>query len=1170
MAMPVSGAKTCNSGARSSPYQCTTCDHAFSSSAQLRRHVTARACGDKLKCGHCPQRFGSFRSTRLHERKAHSVEYAKEAADLRDPVPETEIFQIMAGIEAQNPAGHINKRMAEVTSLTIDQIRGKRRKPDYQKYLELAKRKLQAPGSRKPTRSVDTPAIAPGRSTTTGCDEAPMLASRNIQHPASSQGRLLSSAIASPLPQEAAAKQKRPRESYSPRELNPAKRKSQPAKSRQNKQRNECNPDGTDPTSAPSEMRKRKRVASPSGSGIQTTSKEPGSAVNSPNDRPATDSSPSNTLKSHRDTLNDGPGTSYSHAVAESSPCAHGAVLPQKSPNPPAPLVNLNSTFVEYLREGRGVFTEAGHRDIRRLIDMAIFGSPEQLAVALDRWVESKLNKKAPINRVQRRNQQPGRHYNQSKGSSGKRASEYKKAQDLFARDRSGLADIVFGGRSMYEPPKLPTILEVETLFAGIWESPAGTDDEAISDPKAATSEFFYSISPDVVSMAKTNWQNSAPGLDGLTIADIKKIDNKELSIVYTIILGRNIHPTTWKYSRTVLVPKDGDSAKADNNRPITIGSSLQRLMHRIVNNRIGEAVQLNHHQRGFKRIDGTLANVLILDHYIGSRVEAGKSYNVLSVDIRKAFDSVSHSFIIRGLERVGLEKEIVDYIRESLTNCHTAIKVGKEFSRPINICRGVEKGDPLSPILFNIVVDELLEYLNRNWAGGTLNSDVRMAAMGFAYDLVIIADRVNDLQVMLGEVELFFQGRRMILNPRKCSALCAVTSSGDKRPLPITKPFLSVGGVKIPQIDMLSTFKYLGHHYGATGVRKANIPNLQVWLGNIDRAPLKPDQKLTLLRDFLLPKLQHGLQSLKIMGGVLKDVDGHVRGAVKRYLHMSIHTTDAAIHAKIKDGGLGIPELRRVVPQILLKRITKLLEETGDETVSCVIQSDRTLATLRRLQNLAGDIPAEQLWREAIASKPTTSGMQHTSEDDASRSWLRTRPSGSSGRDYARAVHLRTNNLPTNGLPYKPAEQRLCRNKGCKCVETLHHVLQKCGLAHEERIRRHNEVARNIAAHADADVQISWEGNEGLGPAWQRKKLLYGNTKLIEAARLRWPGKSFEFLPITVGARGVWPRCNEPTKHALGLTKQLKESCVHSVLKWGSSIHAAFMRRARAIEART
>ncbi|CAH1995357.1 unnamed protein product [Acanthoscelides obtectus] len=37
----------------------------------------------------------------------------------------------------------------------------------------------------------------------------------------------------------------------------------------------------------------------------------------------------------------------------------------------------------------------------------------------------------------------------------------------------------------------------------------------------------------------------------------------------------------------------------------------------------------------------------------------------------------------------------------------------------------------------------------------------------------------------------------------------------------------------------------------------------------------------------------------------------------------MATHTSDAAIHAKITDGGLGIPELKRVVPLILLKRIT-------------------------------------------------------------------------------------------------------------------------------------------------------------------------------------------------------------------------------------------------------
>nr|CAH7730029.1 unnamed protein product [Callosobruchus chinensis] len=287
---------------------------------------------------------------------------------------------------------------------------------------------------------------------------------------------------------------------------------------------------------------------------------------------------------------------------------------------------------------------------------MALLGSTDQLVIALDHWVESKFKSKRQNKNNKRGQGNTNRHYNQAKGGSGKRASEYKKAQDLYAKNRSGLAEIVLDGRSTYESPELPSLGEVEDLFGGIWESEAVTDDGVISDPKVAQKETFYPISPYDVGTWKAHWQPSAPGPDGITVTDVKKFDNLELSIVFTVVFGSKVHPTTWKQSRTVLVPKDGDKRKANNYRPITIGSALQRLLHRIVQGRIGEAVRLNHHQRGFVKMDGTLANCLILDHYIGSRKDAGKNYNVLSVDLRKAFDSVHHSSILRGLKRVGLE----------------------------------------------------------------------------------------------------------------------------------------------------------------------------------------------------------------------------------------------------------------------------------------------------------------------------------------------------------------------------------------------------------------------------------------------------------------------------------------------------------------------------------
>lgn len=91
-------------------------------------------------------------------------------------------------------------------------------------------------------------------------------------------------------------------------------------------------------------------------------------------------------------------------------------------------------------------------------------------------------------------------------------------------------------------------------------------------------------------------------------------------------------------------------------------------------------------------------------------------------------------------------------------------------------------------------------------------------------------------------------------------------------------------------------------------------------------------------------------------------------------------------------------------------------------------------------------------------------------------------------------------------------------------------------------------------------DVAVSWEGNTPLSTSWANKKGIYNNPKFLEAAALRWPNKTIRFLPLVVGARGVWPRANKDTETELQLTTGFNSSCVQSTLKWGSSIHKEFM----------
>lgn len=170
------------------------------------------------------------------------------------------------------------------------------------------------------------------------------------------------------------------------------------------------------------------------------------------------------------------------------------------------------------------------------------------------------------------------------------------------------VAERLIEGGSLYDPPVFPSLESVESLYDGILESAIPEDREPIADPKEPLNT-FRSILPDEIEAVIKNWAVSAPGADGITVPSVKSVPSLHLSILFSSILVRNVHPTSWTEMRTVLVPKSGNLKEATNWRPITIGSAVQRLMHPTLNARLRSEVSLNLHQRGFTECDGTLAN---------------------------------------------------------------------------------------------------------------------------------------------------------------------------------------------------------------------------------------------------------------------------------------------------------------------------------------------------------------------------------------------------------------------------------------------------------------------------------------------------------------------------------------------------------------------------------
>ena len=79
--------------------------------------------------------------------------------------------------------------------------------------------------------------------------------------------------------------------------------------------------------------------------------------------------------------------------------------------------------------------------------------------------------------------------------------------------------------------------------------------------------------------------------------------------------------------ARTIFIPKKPDAVDLADSRPITISSTLARLFHRILVERIDSAVEFSEGQGVFRAgIDGCGDNTILLDSIIRSRYELRKS----------------------------------------------------------------------------------------------------------------------------------------------------------------------------------------------------------------------------------------------------------------------------------------------------------------------------------------------------------------------------------------------------------------------------------------------------------------------------------------------------------------------------------------------------------------
>ena len=795
----------------------------------------------------------------------------------------------------------------------------------------------------------------------------------------------------------------------------------------------------------------------------------------------------------------------------------------------------------------------------------------------------------------------------QGKNRNQIRKARYARYQWLFRKRKKDLADIMINGE---KENKTPEKKDIEDVFKNIFESLSPSDDFPSKMSKQSLKSCYSPIKEEEVLQHLKSIPNKAPGPDGIMIPFLKRIPIKDLLAMFNLVLLNQDLPLIWKKNLTKLIPKGLHNLHmATNWRPITLSSVFVRLLHRILAARLSLVVKLNPRQRAFIPVDGCFENTTILNTLIKRAKRSLKELNIIGIDIAKAFDSVSRDSIQRSLELHGVEKNMITYIMNSYLNNTTDMICGNVKIDNVKLLRGVKQGDPLSPILFNIIMDELFHILP-DYVGATVNENdkkLKVSSLGFADDLILIAETKSTMQKLIKITSNFFEDRSLRINANKCYCLRLIPNRKLKKIKIGNETEFAINGNNIPMVDSEGIFKYLGIKFGHDGVTSITTDEYSNILLSIKKAPLKPQQKVFMMNQFVIPKLLHKLILGKHSKILLQEFDITTRKYVKEILHLPSDTPDSFIHCDIGNGGMGITKLMDLVPKTYLSRLENMKkskdvitrEITKDSSITVNVKNCEKILGLSSNNNM--EYTKENLKdynvkrnQEEWHSKIDGSGLIQMKSHRKGQNWIRGATKIVKGSTYIDMVKLRCGKLPTKDTCNRGRKtDNKCRHCNMR-VETVNHILQKCSYVHHERIMRHNNIVKLLQTKCKdkglkvineprfitenglrkpdlvivtnehiivTDVSVTSDGQDTLESARKEKVRIYDNECINnELHRIYGQDKVILHLPYILSARGAYHNKNDELLKLVKL-QHIRDLSVCRTMENGLKVYKHFMK---------
>ena len=321
--------------------------------------------------------------------------------------------------------------------------------------------------------------------------------------------------------------------------------------------------------------------------------------------------------------------------------------------------------------------------------------------------------------------------------------------------------------------------------------------------------ELLNCVKSNLLDVGTIGYDEGVIIMDNIMAENIKHVIKKLcplLSLCFTGCLVHGTLPDSILAVLLVLVIKDkvGKLNSSENYRPIALASIVSKVLEIILMSRLERYILTADNQFGFKHKHSTDMCLFALKEILDNYNRQNTTMFLCFIDASKAFDRVNHEKMLKKLCERGVPRYLLRILAFWYGQQTMRVKWGKSTSAPFHKNNGVRQGGILSPLLFNIYMDDLSKTLNA-CRTGCLVSDCLINHLMYTDVLVIFSPWTARLQQLLSLCTQYGMEYNIIYHAKKSNIL--IVRSRDDRQLQFPAFYLSGSA-----LSECNEVKYLGH----------------------------------------------------------------------------------------------------------------------------------------------------------------------------------------------------------------------------------------------------------------------------------------------------------------------------------------------------------------------